>query len=141
MQSALKTSDIDESGVKKTGPKGRLINFITSFNFIFDFAGKLLSQNPYLIAILYLHKFSYSELTSIKRYLEKGENFLGLDSWKEFMQSGDYKQVMTYFEKIFLLNKKAFEDSYNTILPAVAKKFGGEVAKGIEQNLGNNPES
>ncbi len=97
MQSALKTSDIDESGVKKTGPKGRLINFITSFNFIFDFAGKLSSQNPYLIAILYLHKFSYSELTSIKRNLEKGDNFLGLDGWKDFMQSGDYKQVMTYF--------------------------------------------
>jgi serine/threonine protein kinase len=72
MQSVIKTSDIEESGLKKAGPKGRLINFITSFNFIFDFAGKLSSQNPYLIAILYLHKFNYSELTSIKRFLEKG---------------------------------------------------------------------
>ncbi len=47
------------------------------------------------------------------------------------MQSSDYKQVMAYFEKIFLLNKKGFEDSYNAILPTVAKRFGAEVAKGI----------
>jgi hypothetical protein len=46
---------------------------------------------------------------------------------------------MSYFDKIYGLNKKAFEDSYNTILPAVAKKFGSDVAKGIEKNLGNSP--
>jgi hypothetical protein len=64
-------------------------------------------------------------LSSIKKYLERQENFLGLDGWKEFIQSNDYKQVMAYFEKIYGLNKKAFEDSYNSILPTVAKKFGG----------------
>jgi hypothetical protein len=63
--------------------------------------------------------------------MEKQENFLGLDGWKDFLQSGDFKQVMAYFDKIFLLNKKGFEDSYNAILPEVAKRFGAEVAKGI----------
>jgi len=48
---------------------------------------------------------------------------------------------MGYFEKIYGLNKKAFEDSYNRILPTVAQKFGAEVAKGIERNLGTSPEA
>ena len=48
---------------------------------------------------------------------------------------------MGYFEKIYGLNKKAFEDSYNRILPTVAQKFGAEVAKGIERNLGSSPEA
>lgn len=38
---------------------------------------------------------------------------------------------MTYFERIYALNKKAFEDSYNTVMPAISKKLGNEVAKGI----------
>ncbi len=60
MQSVLKTSDIYESTGKNTGPKGRMINYITSFNFIFDFASKLASVNPYNLSTLYLHKFNYS---------------------------------------------------------------------------------
>ncbi len=85
MQSVLKTSDIYEkesTGGKSTSPKGRMINYITSFNFIFDFASKLASTNPYNLTTLYLHKFNYSELTAIKRNLERQENFLGLDGWK-----------------------------------------------------------
>lgn len=139
MQSILKTSDISESSAKSTTPKGRMINFITSFNFIFDVASKLATLNPFNLAILYLHKFNYSELSSIKKYLEKQENFLGLDGWNEFVKSQDYKQVMVYFEKIYALNKKSFEDSYNTILPAVAHRYGPDIARGIEKNLGQRP--
>lgn len=116
-----------------------MINFITSFNFIFDVASKLAASNPFNLATLYLHKFNYAELTSIKRHLEKQENFLGLDGWNEFVKSQDYKQVMTYFEKIYGLNKKSFEDSYNTILPAVANRYGPDIARGIEKNLGQRP--
>lgn len=71
MQSVLKTSDISESSAKTNTPKGRMINYITSFNFIFDVASKLASSSPYNLTTLYLHKFNYSELTSIKRHLEK----------------------------------------------------------------------
>lgn len=70
MQSVLKSSEISESSGKTT-PKGRMINFITSFNFIFDVASKLATLNPYNLSTLYLHKFSYAELTSIKRHLDK----------------------------------------------------------------------
>lgn len=38
---------------------------------------------------------------------------------------------MIYFEKIYGLNKKSFEDSYNTVLPMVANRYGPNVAKGI----------
>lgn len=41
MQSVLKTSEIEESKLGSKSPKSRLINYITSFNFIFDFASKL----------------------------------------------------------------------------------------------------
>lgn len=71
MQSILKTSDISESSGKDSSPKGRMINFITSFNFIFDVASKLATWNPFNLATLYLHKFNYAELTSIKKYLDK----------------------------------------------------------------------
>jgi hypothetical protein len=81
MQSVLKTSDICESSGKSSSPKNRMINFITSFNFIFDFASKLAFSNPFNLATLYLHKFNYSELTSIKKRLDKQDNFLGLDGW------------------------------------------------------------
>ena len=84
-----------------------------------------------MLATLYLHKFNYAELTSIKKYLERQENFLNLDGWKDFINSNDYKQVMNYFEKIYGLNKKAFEDSYNVILPTVANRYGPDVARGI----------
>ena len=47
--------------------------------------------------------------------------------------------MLAYFDKIFVLNKKSFEDSYNTVIPTVAKKFGPDVARGIEKNLGNCP--
>lgn len=67
-------------------------------------------------------------------------NFLGLDGWNEFIKSSDYNQVMGYFEKIYALNKKSFEDSYNTIIPTIAHRYGPEIAKGIEKNLGRNPE-
>lgn len=69
MQSVLKTSDIMESSGKNNGPKGRMINYITSYNFIFDYASKLAATNPYNLATLYLHKFNYSELTAVKRNL------------------------------------------------------------------------
>ncbi len=46
---------------------------------------------------------------------------------------------MGYFDKIFSLNKKSFEDSYNTVLPLIANRYGPSVAKGIEKNLGNSP--
>lgn len=47
---------------------------------------------------------------------------------------------MAYFEKIYGLNKKSFEDSYNTVLPMVANRYGPNVAKGIQKNLGQSPE-
>ena len=47
------------------------MNFLTSFNFIFDLSAKLTSINQYNLASLYLHKFNYAELTSIKAYLDK----------------------------------------------------------------------
>lgn len=47
------------------------------------------------------------------------------------MKSSDYKQVTVYFEKIYALNKKSFEDSYNSILPAVALRYGPDIARGI----------
>lgn len=55
------------------------------------------------------------------------------------MKSIDFKQVMTYFDKIYQLNKKSFEDSYNTILPLVANRYGPDIARGIEKNLGQRP--
>lgn len=54
-----------------------------------------------------------------------------MDGWNEFLKSSDYNQVMSYFEKIYALNKKSFEDSYNTILPAVAHRYGPDIARGI----------
>lgn len=140
MESVLKSSGLDNSKIKSQGSKGRMLNFITSFNFIFDLAAKLSAVNPYNLATLYLHKFNYAELTSLKYQIDGKQNFLGLNDWATFSKSSDYAQVQTYFEKIYSLNKKAFEDSYNTILSAVAKKFGPQVAKGIEENLGKSPE-
>ena len=85
-----------------------MLNFITSFNFIFDLSAKLSASNPYNLATLYLHKFNYAELTSIKYKIDGKQNFLGLDDWSNFVKSSDYGQVQAYFEKIYSLNKKAF---------------------------------
>jgi hypothetical protein len=73
---------MSDSKLKINGPKGRMMNFLTSFNFIFYVSKKLMQLNPYNLASLYLFKFNYAELAAIKTYLEKKENFLGLDNWK-----------------------------------------------------------
>ena len=70
MQSVMKIPDLTQkSGNSKESPKSRMINFITSFNFIFDFASKISVTHPFNLATLYLFKFNYSELSAIKRHL------------------------------------------------------------------------
>ena len=35
--------------------------------------------------------------------------------------------------------EKTFEHSFNNIIPMVNNRYGGQVAQGIQQNLGNGP--
>ena len=67
------------------------------------------------------------------------KNIINHPQWESFCNSPDYEKSYKLLKAVLGNCEKIFENSFNSIIPMITNRYGGQVAMGIQQNLGNGP--
>lgn len=71
--------------------------------------------------------------------MESKTNFLGHPDWNSFVATEDFEKNYRILKSVAKKCEQNFEASFNSLMPAIRKNYGDQVANGIQQNLGKGP--